>query len=87
MTTIFDCEYIEKLGRKKKLRLINSLNGAKQASLIGTTNSKKKTNLALFNSIIHLSSDPALIGLTLRPTTVPRHTYHCLLYTSDAADE
>ncbi|MDG1047188.1 MAG: flavin reductase, partial [Flavobacteriaceae bacterium] len=32
-------------------------------------------NLAVFNSIIHLGSNPALIGFTFRPLTVQRDTY------------
>ena len=34
-----------------------------------------RTNLAVFSSALHLGSDPALLGIVTRPTTVPRHTY------------
>jgi flavin reductase (DIM6/NTAB) family NADH-FMN oxidoreductase RutF len=31
--------------------------------------------VAIFSSVTHLGSDPALIGFIMRPTTVPRDTY------------
>ncbi|MFM7662182.1 MAG: flavin reductase family protein [Bacteroidota bacterium] len=49
--------------------------GFKSANLIGTISKDGITNLAVFSSITHLGSDPALLGFILRPTTVPRHTY------------
>ena len=30
---------------------------------------------AIFNSIIHIGSNPPMLGFILRPLTVPRHTY------------
>jgi flavin reductase (DIM6/NTAB) family NADH-FMN oxidoreductase RutF len=49
--------------------------GYKSANLIGSISKDGKYNLAVFSSITHLGSDPALLGFILRPTTVPRHTY------------
>jgi flavin reductase (DIM6/NTAB) family NADH-FMN oxidoreductase RutF len=49
--------------------------GYKSANLIGTVSKDGVTNLAVFSSMTHLGSDPALLGFILRPTTVPRHTY------------
>ena len=49
--------------------------GFKSANLIGTISKDGVYNLAIFSSITHLGSDPALLGFILRPTTVPRHTY------------
>jgi flavin reductase (DIM6/NTAB) family NADH-FMN oxidoreductase RutF len=66
---------IEKMGRIERLNLINSCTGYKSANLIGTINNEGQTNVAVFSSITHLGSDPALISFILRPTTVPRHTY------------
>jgi flavin reductase (DIM6/NTAB) family NADH-FMN oxidoreductase RutF len=31
--------------------------------------------VAIFSSVTHLGSDPAMIGFIMRPTTVPRDTY------------
>lgn len=58
-----------------RLKFINSLSGYKGVHLIGTKGVDGKTNLALFNSIVHISSNPARIGFIMRPLTVPRDTY------------
>jgi flavin reductase (DIM6/NTAB) family NADH-FMN oxidoreductase RutF len=63
------------LSRVPRLNLINSCMGYKSANLIGTISKSGLPNLAVFSSITHLGSDPALLGFILRPTTVPRHTY------------
>jgi len=57
-----------------RANFINSLTGFKSASLIGTINAKGKTNLAIFSSIVHLGSDPALIGFINRPVQAAPHT-------------
>lgn len=58
-----------------RLNLINSITGYKSANLIATQSATGASNLAVFSSVTHLGSDPALLGFILRPTTVPRHTY------------
>jgi flavin reductase (DIM6/NTAB) family NADH-FMN oxidoreductase RutF len=63
------------LSKVPRLNLINSCMGFKSANLIGTVSNEGIYNLAVFSSITHLGSDPALLGFILRPTTVPRHTY------------
>ncbi|MFY7944318.1 MAG: flavin reductase family protein [Crocinitomicaceae bacterium] len=65
----------KKLDKVPRLNLINSCMGFKSANLIGTISKEGVYNLAIFSSITHLGSDPALLGFILRPTTVPRHTY------------
>ena len=61
--------------RRYRANFFNTLSGLKSANLLGTINSKHKTNLAVFNSVIHLGANPPLMGFILRPTTVERHTY------------
>ena len=58
-----------------RLKLVNCLSGFKSANLIGSVSDNGKTNLAIFSSVVHLGSDPALIGFIMRPLTVPRDTY------------
>ena len=58
-----------------KLNLINSCTGYKSANLIGTVSIENIHNVAVFSSITHLGSDPALLTFIVRPTTVPRDTY------------
>ena len=58
-----------------RLNFVNGLPGFKSANLVGTASADGATNLAVFSSALHLGSDPALLGIVTRPTTVPRHTY------------
>jgi len=66
---------IENLDRIKRLNIINSIAGIRPANLIGTTNNNI-SNLAIFSSVMHLGSSPALMGFILRPEgEVKRNTY------------
>jgi flavin reductase (DIM6/NTAB) family NADH-FMN oxidoreductase RutF len=67
-----DFSQMEKVER---LNLINSCTGYKSANLIATKSIHGKSNIAIFSSVTHLGSDPALISFIVRPTTVPRDTY------------
>ena len=53
----------------------NSLSGFKSANLIGTISKEGRTNLAIFNSVIHMGANPPMMGLLMRPVSVERHTY------------
>lgn len=71
---------IQLLNRIKRLNLINSITGIKPANLIGTIGSDSNTNLAIFSSVVHLGSNPPIIGMITRPTgEVPRHSYNNIL--------
>lgn len=72
---------IENLERFPKVNLINSITGYKSANLIGTKSVEGISNLAVFNSVCHLGSSPAMLHFTLRPHTVARHTYENILAT------
>jgi flavin reductase (DIM6/NTAB) family NADH-FMN oxidoreductase RutF len=75
-------EDIYKTNRIKRLNLINSVSGVKSANLIGTKSLEEQTNLAIFSSVIHLGSNPALLGFVLRPDKeVRRHTYENIMST------
>ena len=77
----FSSEDINKLPKIYRLNLINSISGYKPANLIGTISEAGKTNLAVNSSVVHLGSNPALLGLIVRPSTVPRHTLKNILET------
>jgi flavin reductase (DIM6/NTAB) family NADH-FMN oxidoreductase RutF len=62
---------------------INSLAGFRQVALIGTYNKSGMSNLAIFNSLVHLGANPALYGLISRPDTVPRDTYTNIVETGE----
>lgn len=67
---------IEDLERKYKLNLINSISGIKPANLIGTRGIDGLDNLAIFSSVVHLGSSPALLGMITRPQSEsPKDTY------------
>ena len=58
-----------------KINLINSCSGYKSANLLGTKSNTGVENVAVFSSVTHIGSSPAMFGLFLRPTTVLRNTY------------
>ena len=66
---------ISKMDKIRRLNLINSCTGYKSANLIATKSISGIENVAVFSSITHLGSNPAMLGFILRPTTVPRDTY------------
>ena len=57
-----------------RANFINSLTGFKSVSLIGTINAQGIPNLGMFSSIVHIGSDPALIGFINRPVAAAPHT-------------
>jgi flavin reductase (DIM6/NTAB) family NADH-FMN oxidoreductase RutF len=66
---------ISQMEKIERLNLINSCTGYKSANLLATKSLDGKSNVAIFSSVTHLGSNPALIGFIMRPTTVPRDTY------------
>jgi len=76
----FRREEIDQMEKVKRLNLINSITGIKPANLIGTRSEKGHENLAIFNSVVHLGSNPPLIGCVSRPIgDFPRHTYRNII--------
>lgn len=65
----------QKLAKIPKINLINGCTGYKSANLLVTKSKDNVTNVAIFSSITHLGSEPALLGFILRPATVQRNTY------------
>lgn len=71
---IISSSSIQSWERFYRANFINSLTGFKSLSLIGTINSEGQTNLGVFSSIVHIGSDPALVGYINRPTKAAPHT-------------
>lgn len=69
------------MDRIYRLNMVNSISGYKPANLIGTRSESGRENVAIFSSVVHLGSDPALLGFIMRPTTVERHTYDNVIKT------
>lgn len=58
-----------------RLNLVNSITGVKPANLIATHSKSSGSNVAIFSSVVHLGSNPPLIGFVMRPAgDVARHT-------------
>ncbi len=66
---------LKDMASRYRANLINSCTGYKSCNLLGTVSPSGNSNLAIFNSIIHIGSNPAMLGFVLRPLTVKRDTY------------
>ena len=75
--------FVDLMGLEQRYRaaFVNSLSGFKSVALIGTTNNLKQTNLAIFNSLIHIGANPPYIGFISRPDSVDRHTLSNIIET------
>ncbi len=74
---------IEQLEKRYRTTFINSLAGFRQAVLVGTKSMDGSTNLAIFNSLLHLGASPALFGLISRPDNVQRDTLQNIINTKE----
>lgn len=70
----FSLTDIKSWERFYRANLINCITGFKSVSLIATVNADGQPNLAVFSSIVHLGSDPALVGYINRPRSAAPHT-------------
>lgn len=68
--------FVDLMGLEQRYRaaFVNSLSGFKSVALIGTADSNRQTNLAIFNSLVHIGANPPYIGFISRPDSVDRHT-------------
>lgn len=66
---------IEDIPRVERLKLINAISGIKSGNLVGTVSSNGHANLSIISSVVHLGSNPALLGFIVRPhIEIRRHT-------------
>ncbi|WP_320243481.1 flavin reductase family protein [Tenacibaculum sp. 1B UA] len=84
-------QQIDEFSHLYKINLMNSISGYKPANLIATKSNDNITNVAVFSSVVHYGSSPAILGFVLRPTTVVRNTYNNIketgYYTINAINE
>lgn len=78
---IIDSIQLNQFESRYRATLINSLAGIKQAFLVGTKSIEGHSNLAIFNSLIHIGANPPLWGFLCRPDTVQRDTLRNILET------
>ena len=69
------------LEQRYRAAFVNSLSGFKSVSLIGTADRGGHTNLAVFNSLVHIGANPPYIGFINRPDSVDRHTLQNIIDT------
>ena len=75
-----DKKDILNLEKYKRINLVNSITGIKPALLVGTNNINHGTNLAIFSSIVHISSNPSLLGFFLRTNNkIKRDTFENII--------
>jgi len=75
----FDRAALDALPRRERANFLNGLSGFKSANLLATADMSGRTNLALMSSVFHVGAVPPLLGLLIRPHTVPRHSLENLL--------
>ena len=74
---------IQQLEKFNRINLMNSITGISAANLIGTISNDSIENLAIFSSIVHIGSNPPLMGFILRPTKKNRRdTYENIIETN-----
>ena len=62
----FSNQDIKELDRTYRLNVINSVSGIKPGNLIGSVSQEGILNVAVISSVVHLSSNPALLGFFMR---------------------
>jgi flavin reductase (DIM6/NTAB) family NADH-FMN oxidoreductase RutF len=71
---IYTSKSIREMEHRYRTNFVNSLSGFKGLQLVGTMSESGISNLAPVSSIVHIGVNPPLIGMVLRPNTVPRQT-------------
>jgi flavin reductase (DIM6/NTAB) family NADH-FMN oxidoreductase RutF len=72
---------LDQMATRDRAHLVNSLSGFKSANLIGSTDHNGNYNLSIVSSVIHLGSNPPLLGFIVRPHQVERHSLENILST------
>lgn len=72
---------IMSMQKQERVHFVNSISGFKSVCLIGTQNNLNQTNLAIVSSLIHIGSNPPLLGIIFRPGVVERHSMENILAT------
>lgn len=70
----FNASNIDQMEKRYRANFINALSGFKSANLIGSINQSHQHNLAIVSSVFHIGAHPPLMGMIMRPHTVPRDT-------------
>ncbi len=71
----FNHAALMQMEQRFRAAFINSLSGFKSINLLGSKNLQNQSNLAIFNSVMHIGANPPLMGIIVRPDSVERHSY------------
>ncbi len=74
-------ENIMDMQKQERVHFVNSIVGFKNVCLIGTQNNLNQTNLSIVSSLMHIGSNPPLLGIIFRPGVVERHSMENILET------
>lgn len=74
MASTYSKQDIDDMSERMRVNFVNSLSGFKSANLVGTRNAHGVNNLAMISSVFHLGAHPPLMGMVMRPHSVPRDT-------------
>ena len=77
----FDVDGLDAMEQRYRATLVNCLSGFKSLNLVATQDMDGRSNVAIFNSVIHLGAKPALMGMVIRPDSVERHTFENIMAT------
>lgn len=73
MKTLIKKDFDE-MQKRNRATFFNSLSGFKSLNLVSTKGKNGVSNLAPFNSIIHIGANPTMIGMIARPETEEHQT-------------
>lgn len=74
MSIVISKTDIDNMNSRFRATFINSIEGFKSLSLVATKSIDGISNVAPFNSIMHIGSNPPLIGMLIRPETDEHQT-------------
>ncbi|WP_422091792.1 flavin reductase family protein [Tenacibaculum ovolyticum] len=66
---------LENLDKLTRLKIVNGITGIKPANLIATIDNDGNTNVAIFSSVVHLGSNPPLLGFVTKLQMNGAHTF------------
>lgn len=69
---LYSAHDIQNMDQRYRANFINCLSGFKSANLLGTKSTSGQENLAIISSAFHVGANPPLLGMIMRPHTVPR---------------
>jgi flavin reductase (DIM6/NTAB) family NADH-FMN oxidoreductase RutF len=76
-------EEIGAFEQRYRTTFVNSLAGFRQVVLVGSKSTDGISNLAIFNSLMHIGAQPPLYGILNRPDSVQRDTLQNILETKE----